>query len=160
VRPSTIENDSPSAIREFVSGLIDPGEFSGEVVFDPSYSDNPLVNVVFDHEHDWQAAQARDVQGFPESKQAARAGGTVAGNARRELERILASARVSHLHEVCREPFLGLGHAAYIHAIRARLQVLRLVSGTDRHKAEIARVGVGGLPEFHRGGFILAHHTN
>jgi hypothetical protein len=29
-------HDSPSAIREFVSGLIDPGEFSGELVFDPN----------------------------------------------------------------------------------------------------------------------------
>lgn len=29
-------HDSPSAVREFVAGLIDPGEFSGELVFDPN----------------------------------------------------------------------------------------------------------------------------
>jgi hypothetical protein len=33
-----------------------------------------------------EITRTRDAQGFPESKQAARAGGTVAGNARRELE--------------------------------------------------------------------------
>jgi len=34
-----------------------------------------------------EITQTRDAQGFPESKGAARAGGTVAGNARRELEK-------------------------------------------------------------------------
>jgi hypothetical protein len=34
-----------------------------------------------------EITRTRDTQGFPESKQAARAGGTVAGNARRELEK-------------------------------------------------------------------------
>ena len=34
-----------------------------------------------------EITRTRDAQGFPESKQAARAGGTVAGNARRELEK-------------------------------------------------------------------------
>lgn len=34
-----------------------------------------------------EITRTRDAQGFPESKHAARAGGTVAGNARRELER-------------------------------------------------------------------------
>lgn len=29
-------HDSPSALREFVSGLIDAGEISGELVFDPN----------------------------------------------------------------------------------------------------------------------------
>ena len=33
-----------------------------------------------------EITRTRDVQGFPESKEAAHAGGTVAGNARRELE--------------------------------------------------------------------------
>ena len=33
-----------------------------------------------------EIARNRDAQGFPQNKQAARAGGTVAGNARRELE--------------------------------------------------------------------------
>lgn len=36
-------HDSPSAIREFVSGLIDPGEFSGEVVFDPNLATHILL---------------------------------------------------------------------------------------------------------------------
>jgi methylphosphotriester-DNA--protein-cysteine methyltransferase len=34
-----------------------------------------------------EITRTRDAQGFPESKQAARSGGTVAGNARRELEK-------------------------------------------------------------------------
>ena len=34
-----------------------------------------------------EITRTRDTQGFPESKQAARSGGTVAGNARRELEK-------------------------------------------------------------------------
>jgi hypothetical protein len=33
-----------------------------------------------------EIARNRDAQGFPQNKQAARSGGTVAGNARRELE--------------------------------------------------------------------------
>jgi hypothetical protein len=33
-----------------------------------------------------EIAKKKNAQGFPENKQAARAGGTVAGNARRELE--------------------------------------------------------------------------
>lgn len=36
-------HDSPSAVREFVSGLIDPGEFSGEVVFDPNLATHILI---------------------------------------------------------------------------------------------------------------------
>ena len=34
-----------------------------------------------------EITRTRDAQGFPESRQAAHAGGTVAGNARRELEK-------------------------------------------------------------------------
>ena len=34
-----------------------------------------------------EITRTRDTQGFPENKQAAHAGGTVAGNARRELEK-------------------------------------------------------------------------
>jgi DNA-damage-inducible protein D len=34
-----------------------------------------------------EITRTRDARGFPENKQAAQAGGTVAGNARRELER-------------------------------------------------------------------------
>lgn len=33
-----------------------------------------------------EIARSRDAQGFPQNKQAARSGGNVAGNARRELE--------------------------------------------------------------------------
>jgi hypothetical protein len=33
-------HDSPSAIREFVSGLIDGGEVSGSLVFDPNVATN------------------------------------------------------------------------------------------------------------------------
>lgn len=34
-----------------------------------------------------EIARTRDAQGFPQNKKSAREGGTVAGNARRELER-------------------------------------------------------------------------
>jgi hypothetical protein len=34
-----------------------------------------------------EIARNKDAQGFPQNKQAARSGGTVAGNARRELEK-------------------------------------------------------------------------
>lgn len=49
-----------------------------------------------------EITRTRDARGFPESKQAARAGGTVAGNARRELE------KKSGRKVVTRENYLAL----------------------------------------------------
>ncbi|OGV69341.1 MAG: phage antirepressor protein [Lentisphaerae bacterium RIFOXYB12_FULL_65_16] len=53
-----------------------------------------------------EITRTRDAQDFPESKQAARAGGTVAGNARRELE------EKSGRKVVTSDNFLGLTQAA------------------------------------------------
>ena len=53
-----------------------------------------------------EIARTRDVQGFPKNKQAAREGGAVAGNARRELE------HKSGRKVVTRENYLALAQAA------------------------------------------------
>ena len=53
-----------------------------------------------------EITRTRDAQGFPQSKQAARAGGTVAGNARRELE------KKSGRKVVTRENYLALAQSA------------------------------------------------
>jgi methylphosphotriester-DNA--protein-cysteine methyltransferase len=53
-----------------------------------------------------EITRTRDAQGFPESEQAARAGGTVAGNARRELE------KKSGRKVVTSENFLALTQSA------------------------------------------------
>lgn len=53
-----------------------------------------------------EITRTRDAQGFPENKQTARAGGTVAGNARRELE------KKSGRPIVTRENYLALTQSA------------------------------------------------
>ena len=52
-----------------------------------------------------EIARNRDTQGFPENQQAAHAGGTVAGNARRELE------KKSGRKVVTSENYLGLNQS-------------------------------------------------
>jgi len=49
-------------------------------------SDLELIFSMLGEASTTEIAKKRDAQGFPENKQAAKAGGTVAGNARRELE--------------------------------------------------------------------------
>jgi len=53
-----------------------------------------------------EIARNRDTQGFPQNKQAAHAGGKVAGNARRELE------KKSGRKVVTNENYLALAQAA------------------------------------------------
>jgi DNA-damage-inducible protein D len=53
-----------------------------------------------------EITRTRDAQGFPENKQTARAGGTIAGNARRELE------KESGRPVVTRENYLALTQSA------------------------------------------------
>lgn len=48
-------HDSASAVREFVAGLIDPGEISGELVYDP----NAATNQAF-----WTDLLARSTQAY------------------------------------------------------------------------------------------------
>ena len=55
-----------------------------------------------------EIARNRDAQGFPQNKQAARSGGKVAGNARRELE------KKSGRKVVSRENYLQLAQAGKI----------------------------------------------
>jgi DNA-damage-inducible protein D len=61
-----------------------------------------------------EITRTRDSQGFPENKQAARAGGTVAGNARRELE------KKSGRKVVTRENYLSLTHAEKAKQLKAK----------------------------------------
>ncbi len=61
-----------------------------------------------------EITRTRDAQGFPESKQAARDGGTVAGNARRELE------KKSGRKVVTRENYLTLTQAEKANRLKAK----------------------------------------
>jgi methylphosphotriester-DNA--protein-cysteine methyltransferase len=61
-----------------------------------------------------EITRTRDAQGYPENKQAARAGGTVAGNARRELE------KKSGRKVVTRENYLSLTQAEKARQLKAK----------------------------------------
>ena len=69
-------------------------------------SDLELIFSMLGEASTTEIARTKDAQGFPKNKQAAREGGTVTGNARRELE------RKSGRKVATRENYLALTQAA------------------------------------------------
>src|SRR5207253_9848194 len=81
-------------------------------------------------------------------------------NAARELEWILARARKGYLNKVSCESFRWLRNFADIYAAALIFERRTRIGLTQRDQAEVPRLGIGRLPEFHFEGFCRRLHAD